>query len=72
MQQLAEETGGAYFEAGSSNSLEKIYARIQDELRNQYNLGYTSDQHGPGYRAIRVSVKRRNLKVQARQGYYAR
>ncbi len=53
-------------------TLEKIYFRIQDELRNQYSLGYTSDQHGGGYRMIKVEAKGKNLTVQAREGYYAR
>ena len=35
----------------------KIYARIEDELRNQYSLGYTSDQTGAGYRKIKVVAK---------------
>lgn len=46
MQRFADETGGAYFEANVGMTLEKIYSRIQDELRNQYSLGYTSDRIG--------------------------
>ena len=72
LRRMSAETGGAYFEAGSGTPLEKIYARIQDELRNQYSLGYTSDQHGAGYRRITVSVKGKGLTVQAREGYYAK
>lgn len=72
LQRLSAETGGGYFEAGGSSTLDKIYARIQDELRNQYSLGYTSDQTGAGYRMIRVTTKGKNLVVQAREGYYAK
>ncbi len=72
LQRISEETGGAYFEAAAGTALDKIYARIQDELRNQYSLGYTSDQNGAGYRMIRVNAKGKNLTVQARQGYYAK
>jgi VWFA-related protein len=72
LQRISEETGGAYFEAAAGTGLDKIYARLQDELRNQYSLGYTSDQNGAGYRMIRVTVKGKNLTVQARQGYYAK
>lgn len=71
LQRIAKETGGAYFEV-SGATLDKIYARIEDELRNQYSLGYTSDQHGASYRMIKVSVKGKNLTVQAREGYYGR
>ncbi len=71
LERISAETGGAYFEA-SGSTLDKTYARIQDELRNQYSLGYTSDQHGAGYRLIKVMVKGKNLTVQAREGYYAK
>lgn len=72
LQRISEETGGEYFEVNGGMTLEKIYARIEDELRNQYNLGYTSDQTGAGYRKITVTAKGKGLVVQARQGYYAR
>jgi len=72
LEQISEETGGAYFEVSGGMTLDKIYARIQDELRNQYSLGYTSDQTGAGYRKIRVTAKGKNLTVQSREGYYAR
>jgi VWFA-related protein len=35
MQRLARETGGAYFEVTKDNSIEKIYASIEEQLRNQ-------------------------------------
>ncbi len=72
LQRISEETGGAYFEVNGGTTLEKIYSRIEDELRNQYNLGYTSDLTGAGYRRITVTAKGKGLTVQARQGYYAR
>lgn len=72
LERISAETGGGFFEAGAASSLDKIYARIQDELRNQYSLGYTSDQNGAGYRMIRVTAKGKNLTVQAREGYYAK
>ena len=72
LERIAKETGGGYFDLTAADSLEKIYARIEDELRNQYSLGFTPlRQKGPsGYRKIRVSVKRKGLTVQARDGYY--
>jgi hypothetical protein len=52
--------------------MEDIYRQIQEELRNQYSLGYTPDKDtGPGYRKIQVTVKQKGLIVQARDGYYA-
>ena len=39
--------------------LDKIYDQIEEELRNQYSLGYTPDQSSGGYHKILVSVKRK-------------
>jgi len=50
--------------------LDKIYYQIEEELRNQYSLGYTPDRSGGGYHRIAVSVKRKNLTVRTRDGYY--
>ncbi len=71
LQQISSETGGSYFEVSSKETLDKIYSQIEEELRNQYSLGYTSDQTGGGYRKIHVAVKEKNLIVQTREGYYA-
>jgi VWFA-related protein len=70
LEQIAKETGGAYFDLTASDTLGKIYARIEDELRNQYSLGFTPAGKRSGYRKIRVSVKRKGLSVQARDGYF--
>jgi len=73
LKQLAKETGGGYFEYGKKKSLDDIYAEIQEELRNQYSIGYTSDHSGndKGYRKIDLTVGQKGLTVQAREGYYA-
>ncbi len=61
------------FSVSKKEPIEQIYSEIQDELRNQYNLGYTPDRAadaGPDYRHIRVTAKSKDLTVQAREGYY--
>jgi len=71
LQQISRETGGEYFEVTKKMPLEMIYTRIEEDLRNQYNLGYTSDQTGGSYyRKIHVTVKKKDYVVQARDGYY--
>jgi VWFA-related protein len=74
LERIAKETGGTYFDLTAAESLEKIYSRIDDELRNQYSLGFTPvasrEKRPSGYRKIRVSVKGKGLTVQARDGYY--
>ena len=74
LQRLSSPTGGSYFDVSGKEPIDKIYSRIQDELRNQYSLGYTSDRTdaGPGYRRIHLTTRQKDLAVQAREGYYAR
>jgi VWFA-related protein len=72
LQQISTETGGAFFEVSKKLPIDGIYERIEEELRNQYSLGYTSDQSSStgGFRRISVTVKPKGLLVQARAGYY--
>jgi len=73
LERLAKETGGRFFEVSSKHSIEETYDRIQEELRNQYSLGYTPDRPnaGPGYHKITLTTTKKDLIVQARDGYYA-
>jgi VWFA-related protein len=72
LQQISKETGGSYFEVSKKKTVDQIYAQIEEELRNQYSLGYTSDQtSGGGFRRIHLTVKPKGLVVQTRDGYYA-
>jgi VWFA-related protein len=68
---MSEQTGGGYFELPDMPALEKIFASIEEELRNQYSLGYSPAKGKPGYRKISVSTKRKGLTVQARDGYFS-
>ncbi len=73
LQRISKETGGLYFEVSKKMPIDKIYEQIQEELRSQYNLGYTPDKSdaGSGFRKIKVTAKGKGLVVQAREGYYA-
>jgi VWFA-related protein len=71
LQRISRETGGSFFEVSKKLTIDDIYDRIQEELRNQYSIGYTSDRaDATGYRAIKVTAKKSGLTVQAREGYY--
>jgi VWFA-related protein len=71
LQRLSKETGGSFFEVTQKQPIEVIFDHIQEELRNQYSLGYTPDQAGsPGYRKIALATKDKSLIVQTRDGYY--
>ena len=74
LERLSKETGGSFYEASSRHPLDKTYEQIQEELRNQYSLGYTPEKTdtGPGFRRIRVTILRKGgFVAQARDGYYA-
>lgn len=65
-------TGGILESEGGTNGMEKSYAQISEEARNQYTLVYAS--HEPlidgKYRKIEVRVDRPNVEVIAKKGYY--
>lgn len=73
LKNMSEETGGRVFNAKSYKELNQAFDQISNELRNQYNLGYTPSNgaHDGSYRKLDVKVSRGGLKVQARKGYYA-
>jgi VWFA-related protein len=73
LEQISKQTGARLFEVSKKQPIEQIYDRIQEELRNQYSLGYTPDRAdaGAGYHKIRLTTKKNDLTVQARDGYFA-
>ncbi len=73
MQKLAQATGGRVIEVGNKqDKLKQAFDQIQNELRSQYNIGYTptNSKLDGTYRKIQIHTKG-DYKVQARQGYYA-
>jgi VWFA-related protein len=75
LERISKETGGRLFEVSKKHPVNDIYAQIEEELRNQYSLGYTPDRSGagaaPGYHKIQLAAKPKDLVVQTRDGYYA-
>ncbi len=65
-------TGGDMDAEGGVNGIEKSYAKIAEEARYQYTLGYLSHEsiYDAKYRSIDVRVDRPNLEVIAKPGYY--
>jgi VWFA-related protein len=72
LERIAHETGGAYFDVSGKMSLSRIYDRIEEDLRNQYSLGYTPQDTGAGFRRLKVTTKQKALVVQTREGFYSR
>jgi VWFA-related protein len=73
LEQISRETGGRFFEVAKKEPIDQIYTEIDEELRNQYALGYTPDKPDatPGYHKIHLVTKQKDLAVQTREGYYA-
>jgi Ca-activated chloride channel homolog len=70
--ELATVTGGRSFESNDLARLPSTLTSIARELRFQYLLGYTPSraaEERPGWRSIRVTVNRANVRVRARDGY---
>jgi VWFA-related protein len=71
LEEISKQTGGRLFEFSKKETVEKIYAEIEEELRNQYSLGYTPDKNtGSGYHKIQLTTKDKDLVVRTRDGYY--
>jgi len=62
--------GGSVFSELSEATIEKAYASAIGEARYQYTLGYSPKSGIGGFREINVQVKRADVKVFARAGYY--
>ena len=69
---LAELSGGRSFFVAQKNELNKIYEEIDEELRTQYILAYTSNSKLPSdeMREIEVEVSRKGVDVRTIAGYY--
>ncbi len=62
--------GGTVYAESARADIEQAYARAIGDARNQYTLGYTSKPGIGGYRQIEVRVRRPDVKVYAKDGYY--
>jgi Ca-activated chloride channel family protein len=74
LRKLAYETGGRVLYPNSFGQLDNIYAQVDEELRNQYTIGYisTNTKKDGSYRHIDVRVEAPSAAtVSARPGYYA-
>lgn len=70
---MSSETGGRVFHIDRRYTLEEAFKDLQDEMRSQYALGYssTNPKKDGTYRKIDIKMANKDMKVQARKGYYA-
>jgi VWFA-related protein len=74
LQRLSLDTGASFFEVSKKQPIDQTFERIQEELRNQYSIGFSPDQAAPGtFHQIHLGApNQKGLLVQARAGYYAK
>ncbi|MCC6265488.1 MAG: VWA domain-containing protein [Bryobacterales bacterium] len=70
---MSKETGGTLFKPKRNQPLTVFFDEIQQQLRNQYSIGYTpvNQKTDRSYHKIDLDVKPNGLKVQTRRGYYS-
>ena len=69
LEQISRETGGRLFEVSKKEPIDKIYAQIEEELRNQYSIGYpVAKDAPPGYHRLLLTSKKKDLIVQGGMG----
>jgi len=73
LRRLAETTGGQAFKLKRSGTLERVFAAIEAGLRAHYLVSFRPPTAAPppGYHTLKITVRDRKLRVQARAGYYA-
>jgi Ca-activated chloride channel homolog len=74
LNEMSERTGGRRYRVSSTTNLSAAFARIVEELRRTYSLGYypnTSRKAGEKY-SIKIRVYRPGLTVRARTSYFAK
>ncbi|HXN22063.1 MAG TPA: VWA domain-containing protein [Candidatus Dormibacteraeota bacterium] len=71
IQTITETTGGAMFFPDQAADLDRIFDRIDRELRTQYRVGYYPHPRGPAssFRHITIKVKG-DYTARSRQGYF--
>jgi Ca-activated chloride channel family protein len=74
LRQFASNTGGRVFFPSDAAGLDKAFAEILLDLRTQYLLGYypkNLPKDAKVFHEVKVSVKRPDLQVSTRSGYYS-
>ncbi len=73
LMQLTEATGGEAFFPSSMKEVEGAYDKVLAQIKGQYHLGYLSANPATdgAWRKVEIKVKRPDLRVRARKGYFA-
>jgi len=73
LHKMSDATGGHVFRVDNRHPLDEVFKELQDEMRTQYAIGYTptNEVRDGSYRKLDVKMVNKDLKAQARKGYYA-
>jgi len=73
LEELVKETGGRVFFPFKVEELYDNFRQIDQELRSQYSIGYTStnSEMDGKYRKIEIKIKEGGFKLNYSRGYYA-
>jgi VWFA-related protein len=73
LHKLSDDTGGHVYRVDRSHTLDDVFHQLQEEMRTQYSIGYTptNEVKDGSYRKLEIKLSSKDLKVQARKGYYA-
>lgn len=71
LRELADETGGGYFELDANDDLSGTFARVAEELHRQYWLGFVPKILDGRPHRLEVRVRRSDLEVRGRRSYVA-
>jgi VWFA-related protein len=73
LRKMSDQTGGHVFTVDKHHTLDDVFKEIQDEMRNQYSIGYRplNAVRDGKFRKIEIKARDKDLLVQARKGYYA-
>ena len=73
LRQLTEATGGQAFFPSAMKEVETAYDKVLAEINGQYHVGYLSTNPATdgAWRKVEIRVKRPDLRVRSRKGYFA-
>ena len=73
LHKMSDETGGRVYKVDRKHTLEQVFTELQEEMRSQYAIAYTptNETKDGSYRKVDIKLANKDLKAQARKGYYA-
>jgi len=70
LEQLAKGTGGRVFYLKKYQHSEKVFAEIEEEIRQQYMVTFRPSGNTCGFHSVRIAIADPRLQARARAGFY--